>query len=233
MAIGTTAAILGAAAIGAAGSLAAGAISAGAASSAAAAQERSANKALDVQQQASQQAREDALPWLKAGEDALDVYMGELGISDEAKAGKFKSPFEETPAFRFQQEEGNKAVVNNLAALGLRKSGVALKALSRFNQQLAQGEYGNYLNRLSEAAGRGQTQAANTNQITINSANQQASTIQDAGAARASGYVGAGNAWSNALAGVSRNASNALGYFGYQPQYGNALNFTPGTGNLY
>lgn len=218
MAIGTTAAILGAAAIGAAGSLAAGAISANAATQAANAQTEAANNALAVQQQAQQQARQDALPFLEAGEKAMDAYLGELGISDAAKAGTFKSAFEETPSYQFQKEQGEKEVINSLSAMGLRKSGVALKALSRFNQQLAQGEYGNYLSRLSEAAGRGQTQAANTNQITINSANNQASTIQDAGAARASGYVGAGNAWSKALSGVANNFAGGLGQFSVMPQ---------------
>jgi hypothetical protein len=230
MAIATSMAILGAAALGAAGSVAAGAIGANAAGEAARVQAESADKALGVQQKANEQARADAMPWLKAGEEALNQYMGELGLSEEAKAGTFESQFQKTPGYDFQVSEGEKGVVGNLAALGMRKSGAALKALTRFRQGLADQSYGNYLTRVGDVAGMGKDQVNTTNALSINSANNQASTIQDAGAARASGYVGAANSWSNALAGVSKNAANALGAFAYQP---NALNFTPGAGNLY
>lgn len=235
MAIGMTAAILGAAAIGGVASLASGAIGAGAASQAAAAQVSSADKALALQEQTIAQAREDAMPWMQAGEAALNQYMAEIGIDTGQNAAQIEAgtQFQETPGYQFNVQEGEKGVLNNLAALGMRKSGTALKALTRFREGLADQYYGNYLNRLGQASGMGQQQATATGGLTVNAGANMANTIQDAGAARASGYVGSANAWTNALTGVANNATNALGYMAYQPQYQSGLNFTPGSGNLY
>lgn len=298
MAIGTTAALLGAAAIGTAGSLASGAMQSSAAGKAADAQERAALAAADVQRDAITQTRIDAYPWALAGANALYQYMGELGIPmpknrilPDLNAGPFApgaqgqsiaqpqpnalqpaqvpqqpqrrqlrgalgrvvnegpvnalqpqpqatapqptapvqptypSPqdmemtpalgFQETPGYQFQVEQGERAVLNNLAALGMKNSGAALKALTRYRQGVANQEYNNYLNRLASVAGMGQTQTNTTNTNTLNAAANIGNTMQDAGAARASGYVGQANAWSNALGGISNTWGNALGMLAF------------------
>jgi len=207
-------AIIGAAAIGGAASIAAGAMGASAAEKAAAAQESSDDKALALQKETTEQARKDSLPWMEAGRAGLNQYMAELGIEtpDNAEQLAAGSKFKETPGYQFQVQEGEKAVVNNMAALGMKNSGAAVKALTGFRQGLADQTFGNYLNQLSGTAGMGQNQVNTTNALSIGSANNQANTIQDAGAARASGYVGAANSWMNALKGVSNSANNALGW---------------------
>lgn len=234
MAIGTTAAVLGAAAIGGVASVAGGMIENNAATEAARAQEDAAvsaariqadasNRAVDISDRQYQQSRTDALPWMEAGKTALKSYLGELGLSDEAKAGTFKSGFKETPGYAYQVAEGEKGVVNNLAALGLKGSGAALKALTRFRQNLADQTYNNYLTRVGNVATGGQQavndnavlgaqNAANTGSAIIQSGNAQAGGVMDAGAARASGYVGSANAWNNALGNVANTGSNALGW---------------------
>jgi hypothetical protein len=123
--------------------------------------------------------------------------------------------FRETPGYQFQVQEGEKGVLNNLAALGMKNSGAALKALTRFRQGIADQTYDNYLNRLASAAGMGQTQTNTTNALQQNAANSISSMYQDQGNARASGYIGAGNAWANAIGGVSNNLSGALGALSY------------------
>ncbi len=91
MAIGTTAAIIGASAIGAAGSAIAGSKGAKAAQQASAAQGAAAEKAAELQyqatqdtikaqQDATQQGRRDSYPWAIAGSQALYRYMSELGV---------------------------------------------------------------------------------------------------------------------------------------------------------
>lgn len=228
-------AVLGAAAIGATASLVSGVVSAGAASQAAGVQASAADKALALQEQTIAQAREDAMPWMQAGESALNQYMAEIGIDTGQNAAQIEAgtAFQETPGYQFNVQEGEKGVLNNLAALGMRKSGTALKALTRFREGLADQYYGNYLNRLGQASGMGQQQANTMGSLTVNAGTNMANTIQDAGAARASGYVGGANAWTNALTGVANNATNALGYMAYMPQAQSGLNFTPGAGNLY
>lgn len=311
MAIGTTAAMLGAAAIGTAGSVASGMMGAKAAGKAADAQVEAANVSAQVQRDAATQARIDAYPWALAGAQSLYAYMGELGIPmpktpilpdlnagpfaagnatggtagtaapqqqrnalgmsqtrgnpfqsypDWKRAGgvggykeyssagsmpgnnqlrprqttqsaapapttQYPSPqnmemtprkgFQETPGYQFQVEEGEKGVLNNLAALGMKNSGAALKALTRFRTGIANQEYNNYLNRLAGAAGMGQSQVNATNNLTQNAASNIGQATQDAGAARASGYVGAANSWQNAIGNISNTWGNALGGMAY------------------
>lgn len=207
-------AVIGAAAIGGAASLAGGAMQANAANQASQVQASAADKSLALQKEQYDQSRSDSLPWMESGKTALNAYMGELGLSDEAKAGTFKSGFTETPGYKFQVQEGQKAALNNLSALGMKNSGAALKSLQSRGQGLAQQTYDNYLNRLSAASTGGQATVANQNALGANYAQNAGNTVQDKAAATASGYVGGANAWSNALGNVSNQAGWALGMSG-------------------
>jgi hypothetical protein len=236
-------AILGAAAIGGVASVAAGAIGANSANQAAQVQQDaavqaaqiqadSANRSADISNAQYQQSRQDQLPWLDAGRKALAQYQGELGLSTTgADGGAFKSEFATTPDYDFQVQQGEKGVINNLSALGLRGSGAALKALTKFRQNLADQTYGNYLTRLSNLATGGQQaandnatlgaqNAANVGNAIVAAGNAQAGGLTDAAAARASGYVGGGNAWSNALGNIGNSAGNTLGYLSAMPKTG-------------
>jgi hypothetical protein len=140
--------------------------------------------------------------------------MGELGLSTTGADGQpFQSQFRETPGYQFQVAEGEKGVMNNLSALGMKNSGAALKALTRFRTGLADQTYGNYLNRLSGLAGTGQQQAAQNTTAGANYAANAGNTLESAGQARASGYMGAANAWQNSLASFSDQAGNMLGRY--------------------
>lgn len=225
MAIGTTMAILGAAAIGGAASLAGGAMQANAANQAAQTQAGAAQNALDLQERQYQQGRTDSLPWMEAGKTALQAYQNELGLGAEAKAGTFKSGFKETDGYKFQVEQGEKGAVNNLAALGMKNSGAALKALTRFRTGLADQTYNNYLDRLSASSQGGQATVSQNNQLGAQFAQTAGQTIQDKGAATASGYVGGANAWSNALSNVSNQAGWALGMGSNNYGNGYAMNW--------
>lgn len=102
-------------------------------------------------------------------------------------------------------------------------SNVYNRALQQFDQRynIFEGNQANQFNRLAALSGVGQTaantlgqegqSAANTNStILLNSGQQIGNDIQNAGAARASGYVGGANAWTGALGGASSNISNLL-----------------------
>lgn len=211
--------LLAAAAIGAVGSLASGAMAANAAQKASDEQAKSADKALEFQKQAFETTRQDNLPWLNVGKQAIFQYGKELGLNlDPADFGEDFTPsgsagFRATPGYQFQVEEGEKGVLNNLAALGMKNSGSALKALTRFRQGLADQTYDNYLARLSGVSGMGQGQVNNQNALTMNNALQSGNLVMESGKQRASGFTGAANAWGNALSGVSNNVSNALGMY--------------------
>lgn len=209
--IGTTAAILGAAAIGGVASLAGGAMQANAANQAAQTQAQAADKSLALQERQYNQSREDSLPWMNAGKTALEAYMGELGLSDSAKAGTFESGFRKTPGYDFQMQQGREGIQNSLAALGMKNSGAGLKAITKYSQGVADQSFNNYLDRLSAMSTGGQAQVSQNNALGQNAVAQMGQTIQDKGAATASGYVGGANAWGNALTNLSKNAGWALG----------------------
>lgn len=222
-----------AAGLGVAGNVASGLIGANASNKAAGAQTQAANSSLGLQREglnfAKAQwatARTDALPWMNAGKTALNQYQIELG--QKKGASKFRT----TPGYAFQVSEGEKGVVNNLSALGMKDSGSALKALTRFRTGLADQHYDSYLNRLSGMVGAGQNAVQDTSALGAQATNavQQGlsgmgQTMQDAGAARASGYVGSANAYQSALGGGINSVTNALGRFSYG-QY-------PAAGGLY
>lgn len=195
--------------IGGAGSVISGIFGSSSADKAAKAQERAANKALALQEKTIAQARTDALPWMDAGRKALTQYQGELGMGGP----DFQSQFTKTPGYDFQVNEAEKGATNNLAALGMKNSGAALKALTKLRSGLASQEYGNYLNRVSGLAGTGQNAQQTLSNQELNSSNNQSQTIQDAGAARASGYVGSANAWTNAIGNFANNAGSTLGNY--------------------
>lgn len=115
--------------------------------------------------------------------------------------------FQQTPGYAFQVQQGTQGVLNSLSALGMKNSGKALKSLDTFTQGVANQEYGNWLNRISGVAGMGQNQTNATNTLSANAATNIGQTYQDQGQARASGYVGAANAWNTGLEGLG----NAIG----------------------
>ena len=192
-----------AALISAGGSILGGLFGSSAASKAADSQDKVARDSLELQKATIAQARLDSAPWLEAGKTALSSYMGELGMG----APGFQSQFQATPGYQFQVDEAEKGAVNHLGALGMKNSGAALQALTKLRSGLANQEYGNYLGRISGVAGVGQNQVNQTNSLAANSALNTGQLMQDAGAARASGYVGGANAWTGAL----NNMGNTLG----------------------
>lgn len=186
-----------------------------AANKAADSQEKVARDALELQKAQVAQARLDAAPWMQAGKTALTQYQGELGMG----APGFQSQFKETPGYQYQVDEAEKGAVNNLAALGMKNSGAALKALTKVRSGLANQEYGNYMGRISGLAGVGQNQVNQTNAMAQNSVLNQGSLMQDAGAARASGYAGAANSWISGANSFANNMGSMLGNYNQNWQH--------------
>jgi hypothetical protein len=106
--------------------------------------------------------------------------------------------------------EGMKALDRTAASRGGLLSGAALRGATRFGQDMASQEYTNAFNRyqtnranqlnpLQSLMGSGQTAAGQVANAGQNYANQAGQNYMNAGNARASGYVGSANAWSNAI----------------------------------
>lgn len=199
MAIGTAAAIVGGSLIGAAGS-------AIASKKAAKATTKAANTAADEQRRQYDQTRQDQMPWLESGRNAL-------GRLDAASTGDM-SGFFASPDYNFRRTDGMRDIQQTAAARGSLGSGNALKALAEFNSNLAAGEFGNWWNRQAGIAGAGQTTGAQLGAQGANAASNIGNSMMAAGDARASGILGVGNS----LAGNINSGLNNLmlyrgGYF--------------------
>lgn len=187
--------------IGAGASIIGGLMGKSSADKAAAAQTAAANKALKLQKQMWETSRADMMPWLDAGRKALATYTGQLDGTGDPNA------FKTTPGYEFRVKQGETGVMNNLAALGMKNSGKALKALESFRQGIASQEYGTWMDRLAGVSGTGQQTSNSMAGYGANAANSMAGSIQDAGQARASGYVGG----ANAMMGGLNSAANFIG----------------------
>ncbi len=144
------------------------------------------------------------------------------------------------PGYAFRMSEGMKALERSAAARGGLLSGSMLKGAQRFGQDLASQEYQNAYNRAltqynttAALAGVGQTATNQLSGAAGQYGQNAAEAIQNAAAARASGYVGGANALTSAL-GTGLNYMQGQNYlaamrtppgFNYSPGFG-GYNYT-------
>ena len=198
----------------------------------------SANKAAstqaDAQTQANQllyqqyqQQRADLQPFVTAGAGAqnqLLTYLGLPGGTQGAGFGKYAGDFGVNdmvtdPGYAFRLSEGQKALERTAAARGGLISGGALKAATRYGQDMGSQEYGNAYNRyqtnrqnqlapLFALTGSGQASAAGQAAAAGNYGTQGAAGLTNIGAANAAGTVGATNALTAGLGSYLNYSSN-------------------------
>ena len=137
---------------------------------------------------------------------------------------------ESTPGYQFNLQQGTQAIDENEAANGTLMTGNTGTALENYGQGLAQNAYQQtYNNALSQyqtnvgaaqgavntglsstgqLAGANLTTAGNTANIDMTAAQQQALQINNAAAARASGYLGSNQAIQGMIGGITGAAGN-------------------------
>lgn len=140
---------------------------------------------------------------------------------------------EATPGYQFQLQQGAQAIDANAAANGTLMTGNTGKALTDYGQNLAQGAYqqtynnalqqymANYqtlqggtntgLSSTGQLVNANLTTAGNTANIDMTGGAQQAQQINNAAAARASGYLGSNQAWQSALGGMTGSIGGGVG----------------------
>ena len=254
-----------AALIGVGGALLGGTIAASGARSAASTQADAANRAADLQRQTYQEQTALNAPYREAGltgQNRLMQLMGLGGDTGTAGYGRYAKDFgmqdfQQDPGYAFRLSEGLKGLDRTAAARGGLISGGALKAATRYGQEMGSQEYQNAFNRY-------QTNRTNQLQPLGNlmasgqaAANQQATAagqygtnagnlMNQAGQATAAGQMGAANTWGNALTGAasaygqqsnfnnwlaSQNAGGGMNMTGFNtPQTTNYLSSPMGTG---
>lgn len=159
-------------------------------------------------------------PWRQAGEQALNK-LTPLALNYE-KFGMDK--FQQDPGYAFRLSEGQKALDRQAAARGGLISGSALKAATRYGQDMGSQEYTNAFNRyqteraaqlqpLQSLAGVGQT-----------SANTLSNAAGALGAAESANAIGAGNARASSYVGQANAMSQGLGSYLNYSQNQNLIN---------
>jgi hypothetical protein len=217
------------------------AIGSSAAKGAAKTQAAAADRAAELQNEQFQQTRQDQMPWLKAGEGALNKLIGAV---DYQKFGM--DQFQQDPGYAFRLSEGQKALDRSAAARGGLISGGALRAAQRYGQDMGSQEYQNAFNRyqternamlnpLQSLAGVGQTTATNLGTMGAANAANVGNLITGGAAAQAAGQVGQANAITgglgtylnysqgNALLNALRSGQTG----GINPGYGTSAGYGP------
>jgi hypothetical protein len=226
-------------AIAAAGTVASGAMGASASKSAARTQAASAeaDRRLQQEQYYDQVNRQE--PFRQAGLQSVAELQRQFGLAgDSASAGYGNllrdfstADFQADPGYAFRLSEGLKGMDRQAAARGGLISGAALKAAQRYGQDVASNEYQNAYNRYNQnrstrynmltgqqAVGQNATNAQT--QAAGSYGQQAGQTLMDMGNARASGYMGQANAWSNALQGAGNAFMQGAVLGRYAPKVG-------------
>ena len=160
------------------------------------------------------QTRADQEPWRQAGAGALSQMSAGTAPGGDFNRDFTLADFQKDPGYQFRMDQGQRGLEAGAAARGGLLNGGTLKALSRYGQDYASGEYSNAynrfnndrtqrFNRLSSIAGTGQTAATNVGSFGTQTAANIGQTQQAMGNARASGYVGQANAINNGVSSLS------------------------------
>lgn len=218
------------------GSLISGFFASRAANKAAKVQAEAAQRATEVQREMFNLVRGDLSRYRQIGEGAV-TSLGQLyGIdptTGEATGQPFSAEslaaFRRSPDYRFALNEGIGAIEKSRAAKGLLQSGGTAKELQSFGSGLASQNFGNYVSRLMQLAGIGESAASQTGQAALQTGRGIAGSELGRGEALASGYVGSGNALTTTIGDISKNLSlyrlTNPGQGAYGPQLAGAGRF--------
>ena len=180
-----------------------GIVGANAAGSAADSQAGAADRASATQLKMYEAGRADTMPWRVAGANALTQ------LQEKLRTGP--GEYTKSPGYDFRLAEGVKTFENSSSAKGNVLSGATAKALTRYGQDYATGDYQNFLANYYQSltpyqslAGIGQTTAMqNAAQGNAVGANVGQNMI-NAGNAQAAGSINQ----ANAITGAANNAAN-------------------------
>lgn len=196
------------------------AASSSAANSAANAETNAANQANSTLQSQYNQTRQDNMPWLQSGQNALNQLNQQMPNLTRSFS---LADFQQDPGYQFNLQQGQQAIERSAAARGLLDSTGTLKNLDSYTQGLASNEYqnaynrynqnqSNTFNRLAQMAGVGQQAAAQNQQAGAATAQGVANNLTGAGNATAAANIAQGNNITSLL----NNGANT--WAGYQAQ---------------
>ncbi len=221
--------------VGAVGSVLGANKAANAAKDAASVQSAAANQANSVEERIFNQNQQNIQPWLTAGTQGVNKLSDLLGTSSNTGASGYGSllkpfstqDFQTDPGYQFALQQGQQALDRTLSRGGNVFSGAAAKQAVRYNQGMADQQFGdaynryntnqsNIYSRLAGLSNTGQSAANQNAGYGQNYANQYGNNLTSGAAAQGAGMVGSANAWNTGLKGVASSLSSAFSPFGSQ-----------------
>lgn len=209
-------------ALGIGGQLIGGLFGADAAESAADTQAEAGRYAADLLNQRWATTRNDLMPYMQRGGQALDTLAPLVGVGGNPLTAYLTKPFtgadlESTPGYQFTRDQGLKAVQNSYAARGLGSSGAAMRGAARYATGLAESTFDKQLqnsmaqrqliyNMLTGLSGSGQNAAAQMGSIGSQLGQAQANTLTGVGNVLGAGTIGAANALVQPLTNIAQTA---------------------------
>lgn len=167
------------------------------------------NQATQLQREMWQTQQDQQKPWLQAGQTALNA-LTPLATNYQ-KFGM--DQFQADPGYAFRLSEGQKALDRSAAARGGMISGAALKAASRYGQDMGSQEYQNAFNRyqternaqlapLQSLAGVGQASANTLGQAGQNYASNMGNALINQGYAQGNALIAGQQGRQSAYGGI-------------------------------
>ena len=158
-----------------------------------------------------------------AGQSAdFGKYARDFGMSD----------FQQDPGYAFRLSEGQKVLDRSAAARGGLISGGALRAATRYGQDMGSQEYANAFNRyqtnrsnqlqpLGNLMASGQSAASNQGSAAGAYGTNAGNLMMQGGQAMAAGQLGVGNTFNNALGTMASSYQNQQNFTDYLNRMGN------------
>jgi hypothetical protein len=172
-----------------------------------------ANNASRLSDAQYQQNRQDMMPWLDSGRNALSQLNQQMPNLTRSFSA---ADFQQDPGYQFNLQQGQQAIERSAAARGGLNSGATEKSLAQYSQGLAGQQYqnafnnfntnqSNTFNRLAGMAGVGQQAATTVGQMGQQNAANIGQNMMGAANAQAAGQVAGANAINSAV-GVGANS---------------------------
>jgi len=130
-------------------------------------------------------------PFISAGTSALDEQQALLGLNGVSAQKQAFSQFTDSPGQAFLRERGERALLQNAAAIGGLGGGNVRSALQEQGIGFAQQQLNNQMAQLAGISGTGNNTANQLGVIGANTANAIGQNLQAGGAARSSGILAA------------------------------------------
>lgn len=175
-------------------------------------------------------------PYIDNGTNALSQYADINGLNGADAASTAMGKFTASPGYQYQVDQGLRAIDHGAAARGSLNSGATLKAEETLGSNLANQDFGKYLERLNGLATVGMNGVNGYTNVVAGQGNQQQSSLMSQGGALSSIYGNEAKGISGSLSGLANNTDvqNSLSGLGGYPSgdFGSGAGYTAPAGSV-